>query len=248
MIDDTFARYLHEHGRKPLELVTSDGHRTFVPDGWNEPRPHVPSPAAISVPTLKAFGEYCRANRDQAPLERCVVLVRGAGSVALLGPLGDPDDDFTRHGYCHASAGLDEHPWGRHMTPEELVVWLQTRFLDSGDQPDVLALVGGLRDSKVREDVDDGYSQKVTSAAGVVGLAESRVKNPVRLAAHRTFPEVDQPSAPFVLRFRGGAEGERPTGALFQADGGRWRLDAMASIAAWLRADLPPQLDLVVLG
>ena len=191
---------------------------------------------------------YCKANRDKATLEDCIALVRGAGSVALLGPLGAPSDDFTRHGYCHAAAGIDEHPWGQYMPPEDLVVWLQTRFVDvsSTDRADVLALVGGLRDSRVREDTDDSYSQKVTTSAGVIGMAETKVKNPVQLAAWRTFPEVEQPTAPFVLRFRSGAEGERPTGALFQADGGQWRLDAMASIRRWLRGSLPEEL--VVLG
>ncbi len=252
MIDHTFAAHLLEAGRKPFEIGTGPAaetvFRTFVPEGWKEHRPHVPSPDAVSVPTLEAFAEYCKANRDKAPLGDCVALVRGAGSVALLGPLGAPSDDFVRHGYCHAAAGIDEHPWGQYMPPEDLVVWLQTRFVDedTDDRDDVLALVGGLRDSKVREDTDDSYSQKVTTSAGVIGMAETKVENPVLLAAWRTFPEVDQPPAPFVLRFRSGSEGERPTGALFQADGGKWRLDAMASISKWLRGSLPEEL--VVLG
>lgn len=59
--------------------------------------------------------------------------------------------------------------------------------------------------------------------------------NPVYLAPYRTFREVTQPLSPFVLRMKQGREGGLPTVALFEADGGKWKLDAIAFIRDFLR-------------
>ena len=51
--------------------------------------------------------------------------------------------------------------------------------------------------------------------------------------------EVDQPVSPFVLRLRGGGNGSLPSCALFEADGGKWRLAAIENVKAWLASRLP---------
>jgi hypothetical protein len=55
----------------------------------------------------------------------------------------------------------------------------------------------------------------------------------VNLAPYRTFQEIEQPSSPFLFRIKG-TPGEGVQCALFEADGGAWRLDAVARIEAWL--------------
>lgn len=53
---------------------------------------------------------------------------------------------------------------------------------------------------------------------------------------YRTFLEVEQPASDFVFRV-GESRGE-PTFKLTEADGGRWKLDAMANIKMYLEAAL----------
>ena len=76
---------------------------------------------------------------------------------------------------------------------------------------------------------DDGVSQKVTINKGVVTAEDVTIKNPVYLVPLRTFYEVEQPASPFVLRFNEGADV-----ALFEGDGGAWKLKAVKNIKDWL--------------
>jgi hypothetical protein len=59
------------------------------------------------------------------------------------------------------------------------------------------------------------------------------------LSPYRTFRELNQPESAFIFRMRGGGEGKAPQCALFEADGGKWKLDAVQAIKLWL-ADFCP--------
>jgi len=86
-----------------------------------------------------------------------------------------------------------------------------------------------------------GVSQSVTARAGLARVAEVPVTNPVTLRPYRTFAEVEQPASPFILRLKR-KDGEMPQCALFEADGGKWKIEAIQNIARALRvltAELP---------
>src|SRR5437870_4623366 len=76
----------------------------------------------------------------------------------------------------------------------------------------------------------DGFSQTVTVKAGITRVEKAIVPNPVTLIPFRTFREVEQPSSSFILRLTGG---EKPKAALFEADGGQWKLEAIKNIKAF---------------
>ena len=57
----------------------------------------------------------------------------------------------------------------------------------------------------------------------------------VNLAPYRTFAEIDQVVSQFVFRARVGSGSANL--ALFEGDGGRWRLSAVAAIKAWLEGE-----------
>jgi hypothetical protein len=62
--------------------------------------------------------------------------------------------------------------------------------------------------------------------------AEETLRPIVNLAPYRTFSEIDQVVSRFIFRAHADAEGAEL--ALFEADGGRWRLAAVQAIATWL--------------
>jgi len=68
--------------------------------------------------------------------------------------------------------------------------------------------------------------------AGVTLKAEETLRPIVNLAPYRTFAEIDQVVSRFIFRAQGNENGAKL--ALFEADGGRWRLDATAAIKSWL--------------
>jgi hypothetical protein len=94
--------------------------------------------------------------------------------------------------------------------------------------------VGNIKEENVRQTGDDGVTQTVTAKSGIARVEDVSVPNPVHLAPFRTFREVSQPLSPFVLRMKQGREGGLPTVALFEADGGKWKLDAIQFIRDYL--------------
>ncbi len=61
------------------------------------------------------------------------------------------------------------------------------------------------------------------------------IKPRVALAPFRTFPEIEQPISEFVFRARCTGEGT-PALMLVEADGGRWKIDAITTIRAEMEA------------
>jgi hypothetical protein len=133
------------------------------------------------------------------------------------------------------------HPlqWGAQVDAETFFIALQTGFVATPDREALLLLVASIRENSVRETVDDGVAQEVKTGRGVALVGNTRIPNPVRLAPFRTFRDVEQPSSLFVLRAYAAAQGsDRPRLALFEADGGTWKLDAIQEVAAYLREKL----------
>jgi hypothetical protein len=63
----------------------------------------------------------------------------------------------------------------------------------------------------------------------------AKLKSRVTLAPFRTFTEVEQPASDFIFRAKQMKPDSLPQLALFEADGGKWRLAAIENIAAFLR-------------
>jgi hypothetical protein len=118
---------------------------------------------------------------------------------------------------------------------EEFNIKIQSVFVPNDDRDRVLRLVGNIKEENVRQASDDGVTQTVTARAGITRVEDVQVPNPVNLMPYRTFREVTQPTSDFILRMKQGIGGQMPTCALFEADGGSWKLRAIQSIAAYLK-------------
>ncbi len=121
----------------------------------------------------------------------------------------------------------------RFMDLESFNIMLQSVFVDSDDLRKVLAVVGSVTDGAVKTIDDDGITQQVQVKTGITRKADAIVPNPVRLYPFRTFVEINQPASNFVLRMKDG-----PSAALFEADGGSWRLEAVQRIKEYLTEEL----------
>ena len=72
------------------------------------------------------------------------------------------------------------------------------------------------------------------------GVYNAIVPNPVILRPYRTFPEVEQPASSFIFRMK---ENDGVCCALFEADGGAWKNEAMRNIKEYLKENLCDLLD-----
>lgn len=120
---------------------------------------------------------------------------------------------------------------------EEFLIALQSKFLPSEDRDKLLRFAGTVKSGTVAEYGDDGVSQKATIRKGVAGSVDAIVPNPVTLFPFRTFIEVVQTGSAFIFRMK---EDDRygVRCAIFEADGGAWRNQAMDSIKGYLQEEL----------
>lgn len=205
-----------------------------------------PTVDRLGVTTLNALIGYLQADCDlmieNREVDRMTAHVVSPTCVKLYAPA--TGDFKVRPEIMEAKPLLREIPFGRYISGEEMVVLLQSCFVrNEGDWAKVLALAGNVSAGATRDYTDDGMSQAVTARVGVASKADVVVPNPVMLAPYRTFPEIKQPVSSFVFRARSNGADSAPSFALFEADGGAWRIEAMQSIAEWLQAGADMAFD-----
>lgn len=239
------VKELAEQFRRPVEL------EGFIlrPNDWlvDDPESLVkPGPTAktLVVSTLGAVRDYLEENRDGLDLKTVAVHVASPGVVHVIGPLGRAR---VREVFVQAqSQDLIDGFLGKFMPLEEFVIGLQVRFAEADDRKRILGLLSNVKHETVKTALDDGVTQVVQARAGVALVSDVAVPNPVLLCAYRTFRDIVQPSSLFVLRVQSGKAGGLPEAALFEADGGAWRLTAIERVRTWLTENLPA--DMAVLA
>lgn len=134
-------------------------------------------------------------------------------------------------------------PFGRWLPLEEFNIQVMSRFTGAGDRANIIAVCGKLSVDTSLAVEDDGVSQTVQAKIGVTKLADVTLPPVVELAPFRTFAEVDQPLSKFLFRMK--RDGNNVYAALYEADGGAWRHDAMLKVAEYLKASLPEQVVVI---
>lgn len=230
---------------KGIELIQSSARAEFSQverDGLlfsnkkMEPVIHDPHPHALHVVTLTGIRDFLAANVDGLDPKALVLHVMSEREVQLIAKIDGPHK--IRDGYLIAEAEAPSFRFGEFMDPETFVIGLKTQFLQDDTTAALLKVVGNIQDGMAKTITDDGVSQTVNAKVGVQ-LGVVALPSPVTLSPWRTFREVAQPSSLFILRARAGTDDSPPKLALFLADGNRWRLDAIANVAAWLRKEIP---------
>jgi hypothetical protein len=131
-----------------------------------------------------------------------------------------------------------EFPFGQYMNHEDFMVKVLSLMKQTDDRDYILRIASSLTAERVVTSDDDGISQGVGLKAGVSLKTAETLKNRVKLAPFRTFREVAQPVSEFVFRVKQDGD-QMPKLALFEADGGAWKLEARENIARFLSAGIP---------
>ena len=217
--------------------VTIDG-VDYSTTPLHDPRKPEPEPATVELHTLQSLVDFIEADRDGAYTETRgrFVHVESPTEVRLCTDIFGVKNQRVE--LAHATAIVPSLNLGSWQDPETFNIMLQSHFEETSGRKTALQLVGNLQTEAVQTVADDGVSQQATVRKGIVKVATVEVPNPITLRPYRTFSEVVSPESPFILRLRGGGEGRLPTCALFEADGGQWRLKAIEAIKAWLVAEL----------
>ncbi len=198
----------------------------------------------LDISSLNGLTGYINLKVDEKAIKNLLIVINSPRSVSVYEQAESADG--KRMCWLDADYETDGFPFGRYLDHEEFMVKAQALIVpDKGDIDELLKLVGNITTSAVQTSIDDGVSQSITIEKGV-RKSEVELPNPVNLAPRRTFPEVVQPVSPFVLRVRQMRDGTMPEIALFEADGGLWKTDAIQEIREYLLLNL--NNDIPVIG
>jgi len=225
-----------------LGKTVTIGGREYATRVVFDPRTQEAVPMPIQLSTLQSFADFVE---DQAETEveyreerGIFVHVAAPQTVTLeTGIFGE----FNQRAQLARATALNAvyFRFGQFMDQESFIIALLCQFAPDDGREAVLKLVGNLQDEAVQTLADDGVTQRATARAGLVKREGVEVPNPVMLTPYCSFAEVEQVTRPFILRLRGGGNGQPPTCALFECDGGRWQLEAIQRVKDWLAGELP---------
>lgn len=222
-----------------VDINDPDGNdRTFVIDSEGNSKEIKPLISRASEPlrinTLTGLVGYLKANLERAH-SNFFLQVFDETTVLLKGVL---DIDGGRETLVIANAIVPNFNYGRFHDTEELIIAFQSKFTPTKDRDLLLKVIGNVKEENVRTTGDNGIAQAVTIKTGVASADDVLVPNPVTLAPYRTFLEVEQPESDFIFRMKDG-----PSGAIFEADGGAWRNEAILNVRAYLQSQLSLEIE-----
>lgn len=205
-----------------------------------------PKAEPIGATTLTALVDYIKECRHELR-ERMIIHVKTPTRVRLYSGLMEERD---REVLFEAEALTPEFKYGAEYSQEAFLVALQACFEESDDRETVAVLASNIVNAQKTTYSDDGISQQAVIKTGITTKGAAMVPNPVLLVPYRTFLEVDQPASEFVFRISESRDGA-PMFKLVEADGGRWKADAMNDVYNYLKsalADIPDRDKITIIA
>lgn len=249
-------RYLYEMGMKAQEAketpviqeikgetyVFHKGNMIKVNDGLPK---RGPFPDVFTAYTLQGLVDYIKTDVDgifsfgENVKPGFTVHVMNEGQVVVESEIGGYYLDRTPVAICKAFQPRIQ--FDRYLDNESFQVMVQTLVLPDTNRDLLLKVAGAVRKEQTAAISDDGVSQRLQINEGAL-VSETTFRNPVPLRPIRTFSEVEQPVSPFVFRVD-----EDGNMALFEGDGGSWKVQAVRNVEGWLKKQLEG-CNVVVIG
>lgn len=194
---------------------------------------HNPKASVIEMTTLTSLVEYIKADIDSMS-GKMIVHVSSPSRVELYSQL---DNERKREYLVEVNAQVPDFRYGTFIDHESFLIALQSKFIENDDRKVLTKFAGTVENGTLAKYGDDGVTQKATIKTGISSKSDAIVPNPVKLKPFRTFVEAEQPESSFLFRLREGGSGEIAC-ALFEADGGAWKNEAVKNIKEYLEKEL----------
>jgi hypothetical protein len=187
----------------------------------------------IGLTSLASFAGFITKNPQGIGYGKAVVVIDEEFGVQLL---SEPkEEDRKRTTYAYAKWPMTQFSFGCYYPMEQFLIAIQTLFVQTTQSKQLFM---DMKDMRIDDSVhmeDNGMSMKVAVQHGVSSASIQMEQVPViqTLKPLRYFTEAEQVESPFLLRLSGTSE----TGvkaALFEADGGAWKIKAAENIASKL--------------
>jgi len=200
----------------------------------------------IRATTLTSLVDYIKESREELR-DRMIIQVVSPTQVNLYSGLLSERD---REDLFEVNALLPNFCYNSFYNQEAFLISMQSCFMPSDDREAVTIVASNIVNSQEATFSDDGISQQAVIKTGVASRGTALVPNPVKLIPYRTFLEVEQPTSEFVFRVSKERD-ETPIFKLVEADGGRWKAQAVENIKNFLvaaLADIPDRDHITIIA
>jgi hypothetical protein len=195
------------------------------------------APSVFSTKTLASLVELILKEHSHDSLNDLIVHVDSPTKVNVHTVLRRHLDRFNLYS---ATAELPGITLDSYLDLEAMNILLKSAFTQNETRDRLIQVLGQVVEDAIKTSADDGIAQEVTVKTGIRTLAKMEMPTIIKLAPYRTFIEVEQPEGEFLLRLRKG-----PEAALFEADGGAWKIQARRNIKQYFEVALE---DLIATG
>jgi hypothetical protein len=212
-----------------------------------------PSPKAVKCSTLQGLVDLWAGELDDAAAKGDLLChITSPTTVEIISR--ESDDHGRRRVWAEATyPECKGFTFGAWLDPEQFIIGAQANFQrvkvenDDGsfvkDLDYVLQIASKITAENAADNQDDGFAQRVAVRQGIALKAETVLKPLVSLAPYRTFAEIDQVLSTFVFRAR--VDNGTAKLALFEADGGRWKLGVYSGLKTWLAAKFGDKVPVI---
>ncbi len=204
--------------------------------------PDPPTPKALEFFTLAGLVDYINENNEHLIPEdgsRIILQVADHRTVKLI---SQPSEfQQQRHTIAWAQAHTPEMTFGKWMDTDTFCTELLSKFIETDARKTLFQVAKSMTKEQTATVTDDGVGQQITVKEGVSMATTVNFQNPVPLRPRRTFSEVEQPESNFTLRVDKDADI-----ALFESDGGAWKIDAVNFIRDYLAAQIENPAVIVI--
>lgn len=202
---------------------------------------------AVSFSTLTSLTDYLKSEVDVPNIFISHVFINVV-SPSEIEVYSDTSayNHYKRTEIARVNAMLPSVKIGKWVDQTEFCIMMRANFIDNGlyemedgsahfdtDRDALIRVASNIVSGTIAQYEDTGISQKATLKTGIQESEDKLLPEKVILRPYRTFMEVEQPKSEFIFR----AKDDKLAGvqlSLHEADGGRWKLDAMTSIKNYL--------------
>jgi hypothetical protein len=216
------------------QTIVIDG-KTFARSNFTQVKYKKPRPGFIEGSTLTGLVDYLKVNVEGISKDDCMIQVHDHANVSLIERFTEEDCGRTTFFKSVLDNSLPVFKFDQYMPVEEFIIKSRALMQPSDDLDQIIAIVSKVvAQNEITAD-DNGLAQNIQVRKGVSGAlsAEASTKGMYELRPYRTFREFNQPASKFILRLKP-IEGGLPQVALFDAEGGIWRYQAMLEVKKFL--------------
>lgn len=205
-----------------------------------------PKVETVELMTLRGFVEFINENKEGINYREYFVHVMDYRRVRLCSNLLGEDRQREFPIAAHVDKQLETFPFGQFTPGEPFIIKLRSLFVSTEDLERLIAYTGKVDISEGIQLEDNGITQTAKIKRGISGALTEDEAAPVivSLRPYRTFREIEQPESEFLFRMQQGRGGGVEC-ALFEADGGIWRIQAVDEISQSLDEQLPEGLTIL---